>query len=195
MITLLFTLSDTPAFYPEDAQTPDASVSETPSSCLGFYEKCKDSWAYRTFEQAAFFAPQGWEALWEIGPVDAGVSGVIGIGIAEYASAEKYPGASPTEEHRNAFRHCYGSCLSYQEVGDDALIAMDIHEKYGGPQDGICDSAIDRFNNNVGVSYARDNPDGSCYDYCSEEINSRGLMLDPANPDSAQDASVAETCD
>lgn len=168
--------------------------SEAPPDEFSLYENREDSWVYWTYDQFKFFAPQGWDAIWEIGPVDAATSGVIGIGLAEYTSAELWPDEPASGEHRNAFRHCYGSCLDYQLIGDDALVAMDIHERYGASLDEGCDSAIDRFNNDVGVSYAKTDPDGSCYDFCTDAIGSGGLMLVPGNPDSAENDAVSATC-
>lgn len=194
-MTILPILMLAPCTNPTDLaeQDPFPPLDASPDE-FSIHENEEDSWAYWAYDQFKFFAPQGWDAIWEIGPVDAATSGVIGIGLAEYASAKRWPDESASGQYRNAFRHCYGSCLDYQIIGDDALVAMDIHERYGMGIDGKCDSAIDRFNNDVGVSYAKSDPDGSCYDACADAIKSHGLMLAPENPDSAQDESVFAAC-
>lgn len=149
------------------------------SSYFRFLSGSESSNAPSILEQVRFFSPQGTEALQKIGPVDAAICGLIGIGLAEYYAYQRFPEQDISSGNRNAYRHCYGSCLSYQIIGEEALVAMDIHEKYG-PGEG-CDDAIDALNNNIGVKWAKSNPDGSCLNYCDTAISQRVLALDCEN--------------
>lgn len=146
------------------------------SNDSGFSNESGSFKFFSVSDQIRFFSPQGADAIREIGPIDAAACGIIGIGLAEYYAYQKFPGQDISTGNRNAYRHCYGSCLSYQAIGEDALIAMDIHEKYG--PENKCDHAIDMANNSIGVSWAKSNPHGSCLDYCDTAIIQGRLSLD-----------------
>jgi hypothetical protein len=164
--------SDSGAPLATDEVQPDSD----PSSSFDFLSGSESFRSSSVLDQARFFSPQGAEAITKIGPVDAAACGIIGIGLAEYYAYQKFPGQDNSSGNRNAYRHCYGSCLSYQVVGEDALVAMAIHEKYGPGQG--CDDSIDLVNNSLGVNWAKSNPYDSCLDYCDTLISQGMLALD-----------------